>query len=152
MADKQDLLLPIANVGRIMKQILPPGAKVSKEAKETVQECVSEFVKFVTGEASAKCRKEDRQTVTVDDICWALSALGLDDYAGATVRYLHKYREFERERVNQKVQNEVHSTRAKSGASNYKCIQAGKQTETPTPLLLFKVTNQNGSSSLTKLS
>ncbi|RVX11671.1 Nuclear transcription factor Y subunit B-5 [Vitis vinifera] len=86
MADKQDLLLPIANVGRIMKQILPPGAKVSKEAKETVQECVSEFVKFVTGEASAKCRKEDRQTVTVDDICWALSALGLDDYAGATVR------------------------------------------------------------------
>ncbi|KAJ9709610.1 hypothetical protein PVL29_001207 [Vitis rotundifolia] len=140
MADEQDLLLPIANVGRIMKQILPPNAKVSKEAKETVQECVSEFVKFVTGEASDKCRKENRRTVTGDDICWALSALGLDNHAEAIVRYLHK------------VQNEVDSTRTKSGASDYKCIQAGKQTETPTPLLLFKVTDQNGSSSFTKLS
>ncbi|KAJ9709607.1 hypothetical protein PVL29_001204 [Vitis rotundifolia] len=152
MADEQDLLLPIANVGRIMKQILPPNAKVSKEAKETVQECVSEFVKFVTGEASDKCRKENRRTVTADDICWALSALGFDDHAEAIVRYLHKYREFERERLNQRVQNEVDSTRTKSGASDYKCIQAGKQTETPTPLLLFKVTDQNGSSSFTKLS
>ncbi|KAI6684004.1 hypothetical protein NL676_029917 [Syzygium grande] len=41
---EQDRLLPIANVGRIMKQILPPNAKVSKEAKETMQECVSEFI------------------------------------------------------------------------------------------------------------
>ena len=48
---EQDRLLPIANVGRIMKQILPPNAKISKEAKETMQECVSEFISFVTGEA-----------------------------------------------------------------------------------------------------
>ncbi|RWR95310.1 nuclear transcription factor Y subunit B-4 [Cinnamomum micranthum f. kanehirae] len=78
---EQDRLLPIANVGRIMKQILPPNAKVSKEAKETMQECVSEFISFVTGEASDKCRKEKRKTVNGDDICWALGTLGFDDYA-----------------------------------------------------------------------
>lgn len=39
-----DKLLPIANVGRIMKQILPPSAKISKQAKETMQECASEFI------------------------------------------------------------------------------------------------------------
>eukprot|EP00249_Psilotum_nudum_P029127 c39433_g1_i1 orf=103-339(+) len=39
-----DRLLPIANVGRIMKRALPANAKISKEAKETVQECVSEFI------------------------------------------------------------------------------------------------------------
>ncbi|KAL6350181.1 hypothetical protein AAG906_004121 [Vitis piasezkii] len=150
MADEQDLLLPIANVGRIMKQIPPPSAKISKEAKETMQECVSEFIKFVTGEASEKCQRENRKTVNGDDICWALSALGFDDHAEAIVRYLHKYREFERERLNQRVQNEVDSTRTISGASDYKCIQAGKQTETSTPLLLFEVTDQNGNSSLTK--
>ncbi|CAI9118775.1 OLC1v1020385C1 [Oldenlandia corymbosa var. corymbosa] len=95
---EQDRLLPIANVGRIMKQILPQNAKISKEAKETMQECVSEFISFVTSEASEKCRKERRKTVNGDDICWALGTLGFDDYAGPLKRYLNRYREIEGDR------------------------------------------------------
>lgn len=98
---EQDRLLPIANVGRIMKQILPPNAKISKEAKETMQECVSEFISFVTGEASDKCHKEKRKTVNGDDICWALGNLGFDDYSPPLKRYLHIYRELEGEKANQ---------------------------------------------------
>lgn len=98
---EQERLLPIANVGRIMKQSLPPNAKISKEAKETMQECVSEFISFVTSEASDKCRKERRKTVNGDDFCWALEALGFDDYSGPIRRYLHRYRELEVERANQ---------------------------------------------------
>ncbi|KAG8370663.1 hypothetical protein BUALT_Bualt13G0006700 [Buddleja alternifolia] len=98
---EQDRLLPIANVGRIMKQILPPNAKISKEAKETMQECVSEFISFVTGEASDKCHKEKRKTVNGDDICWALESLGFDEYFETIKRYLIKYREAEGERANQ---------------------------------------------------
>ncbi|KAF3436411.1 hypothetical protein FNV43_RR23503 [Rhamnella rubrinervis] len=98
---EQDRLLPIANVGRIMKQILPPNAKISKEAKETMQECVSEFISFVTGEASDKCHKEKRKTVNGDDICWALATLGFDDYAEPLKRYLQKYRELEGEKAQQ---------------------------------------------------
>ncbi|GLT28521.1 hypothetical protein SLA2020_034460 [Shorea laevis] len=98
---EQDRLLPIANVGRIMKQILPPNAKISKEAKETMQECVSEFISFVTGEASDKCQKEKRKTVNGDDICWALTTLGFDNYAELLKNYLHRYREQEGERANQ---------------------------------------------------
>lgn len=97
---EQERLLPIANVGRIMKQILPQNAKISKEAKETMQECVSEFISFVTSEASEKCRKERRKTVNGDDICWSLAALGFDDYAEPLRRYLHKFREFEVDRAN----------------------------------------------------
>ncbi|KAL9384984.1 hypothetical protein Peur_021994 [Populus x canadensis] len=97
---EQDRLLPIANVGRIMKQILPPNAKISKEAKETMQECVSEFISFVTGEASDKCHKEKRKTVNGDDICWALASLGFDDYSEPLKRYLYKYREVEGERAS----------------------------------------------------
>ncbi|RYR71745.1 hypothetical protein Ahy_A02g005968 isoform B [Arachis hypogaea] len=83
-----------------MKQILPTNAKISKEAKETMQECVSEFISFVTGEASDKCHKEKRKTVNGDDICWALATLGFDDYAEPLKRYLHKFRELECEKAN----------------------------------------------------
>ena len=96
---EQDRLLPIASVGRIMKKVLPPNAKVSKEAKETMQECVSEFISFVTGEASDKCHKEKRKTVNGDDVCWAFGALGFDDYVDPMRRYLHKYRELEGDRA-----------------------------------------------------
>lgn len=49
-AKEQDKYLPIANIARIMKKALPPNAKVAKDAKETVQECVSEFISFITSE------------------------------------------------------------------------------------------------------
>ena len=55
---EQDRYLPIANIARIMKRSLPPNAKIAKDAKETVQECVSEFISFITseGELCLRCR------------------------------------------------------------------------------------------------
>ena len=50
MSREQDRFLPIANIGRIMKKGLPGNAKIAKDAKETVQECVSEFISFITSE------------------------------------------------------------------------------------------------------
>jgi nuclear transcription Y subunit beta len=91
----QDNLLPIANVGRIMKDVLPPQAKIPKHAKETIQECTTEFVGFITGEASERCRRERRKIINSDDICHAMRSLGLDHYADAMRRYLQRYRESE---------------------------------------------------------
>ncbi|BAT77299.1 nuclear transcription factor Y subunit B-3-like [Vigna umbellata] len=96
---EQDRLLPIANVGRIMKKVLPGNAKISKESKETMQECVSEFISFVTGEASDKCQKEKRKTINGDDLLWAMASLGFEDYAEPLKAYLHKYREMEGEKT-----------------------------------------------------
>ncbi|KAJ0258085.1 Nuclear transcription factor Y subunit B-5 [Hirschfeldia incana] len=107
---EQDRLLPIANVGRIMKNILPPNAKISKEAKETMQECVSEFISFVTGEASDKCHKEKRKTVNGEDICWAMANLGFDDYAEQLKKYLNRYRVIEGERSNHHVKGGAKSS------------------------------------------
>ncbi|KAG2244794.1 hypothetical protein Bca52824_093360 [Brassica carinata] len=47
---EQDRYLPIANISRIMKRVLPPNGKIGKDAKDTVQECVSEFISFITRE------------------------------------------------------------------------------------------------------
>ncbi|CAL5214606.1 unnamed protein product [Lathyrus oleraceus] len=97
---EQDRFLPIANVGRIMKKVIPANGKISKDAKETVQECVSEFISFVTGEASDKCQREKRKTINGDDIIWAITTLGFEDYVEPLKSYLQKYRDIEGEKVN----------------------------------------------------
>ncbi|KAJ1955599.1 transcriptional activator hap3 [Linderina pennispora] len=90
---EQDRYLPIANVARIMKRSLPDNAKIAKEAKETVQECVSEFISFITSEASDRCQQEKRKTINGEDILWAMQSLGFENYAEALKLYLVKYRE-----------------------------------------------------------
>lgn len=82
-----------------MKKSLPTNAKIAKDAKETVQECVSEFISFVTSEASDKCQREKRKTINGDDLLWAMSTLGFEEYVEPLKLFLSKYRESEGERV-----------------------------------------------------
>jgi len=90
---RKDRYLPIANIARIMKNTLPENAKIAKDSKETVQECVSEFISFITSEASDKCLQEKRKTINGDDLLWAMSTLGFDKYVEPLKEYLKKYRE-----------------------------------------------------------
>ncbi|KAK3393012.1 histone-fold-containing protein [Podospora didyma] len=82
-----------APVARIMKNALPENAKIAKEAKECMQECVSEFISFITSEASEKCHQEKRKTVNGEDILFAMTSLGFENYSEALKIYLAKYRE-----------------------------------------------------------
>lgn len=90
---EQDRWLPINNVARLMKNTLPETAKVSKGAKECMQECVSEFISFVTSEASDRCAQDRRKTINGEDILIALHALGFENYAEVLKIYLAKYRQ-----------------------------------------------------------
>ncbi|XP_037519517.1 uncharacterized protein LOC119396389 isoform X1 [Rhipicephalus sanguineus] len=90
---EQDRFLPIANVARIMKNAIPKSGKIAKDAKECVQECVSEFVSFITSEASDRCHQEKRKTINGEDILFAMSTLGFDNYIEPLKLYLQKYRE-----------------------------------------------------------
>ncbi|EFJ49133.1 hypothetical protein VOLCADRAFT_117284 [Volvox carteri f. nagariensis] len=94
-AREQDRYLPIANISRIMKKALPGNAKIAKDAKETVQECVSEFISFITSEASDKCQREKRKTINGDDLLWAMTTLGFEEYLEPLKLYLAKFREAE---------------------------------------------------------
>ncbi|GMI65353.1 hypothetical protein HRI_000204600 [Hibiscus trionum] len=136
MVEEQNQLLPIANVGSIMKKILPPSAKLSLEAKQRMQECATEFISFVTSEASDNCRRENRKTMNGDDICRALTALGLDNYDEAMVRYLHKYREAERERAIASQNKATNSSRDRDIEESDQSGQPSRQAaKTRTPLM-----------------
>ncbi|KAJ6453792.1 histone-fold-containing protein [Mycena sanguinolenta] len=90
---EQDRFLPIANVSRIMKASVPPSTKIGKDAKECVQECVSEFISFITSEAAERSLGEKRKTIGGEDLLTAMTALGFDNYAEVLKIYLSKLRE-----------------------------------------------------------
>lgn len=98
--NEYDRFLPVANIGRIIKNNLPKEVKLSKEAKETFQECVSEFISFITSEATDKCNQEKRKTINGEDIIYALSNLGFDHYNNILKTYLEKYRESQKYNTN----------------------------------------------------
>ena len=53
-----------APVARIMKTALPDNAKIAKEAKECMQECVSEFISFITSEGRSLNPDAKPQSIT----------------------------------------------------------------------------------------
>ncbi|KAI1640319.1 nuclear transcription factor Y subunit B-3 [Biscogniauxia mediterranea] len=131
---EQDRWLPIANVARIMKLALPENAKIAKEAKECMQECVSEFISFITSEASEKCHQEKRKTVNGEDILFAMTSLGFENYAEALKIYLSKYREQSQSNRGENQQNRPNSqgygaaAPGASGAPGSSAFQAGDGT------------------------
>ncbi|KAG5676040.1 hypothetical protein PVAND_005895 [Polypedilum vanderplanki] len=92
---EQDRFLPIANIAKIMKKAIPNNSqgKIAKDARECVQECVSEFISFITSEASERCAQEKRKTMNGEDILWAMQNLGFDNYIEPLKIFLQKYRD-----------------------------------------------------------
>ena len=113
---EQDRFLPIANVTKIMKRPVPRTGKVrvvcsgsgkelwvyqrrisyfqiAKDARECIQECLSEFISFITSEASDRCAEEKRKTINGEDVIAAMSQLGFDNYVEPLKVYLARYRE-----------------------------------------------------------
>uniref|UniRef100_A0ACD6AGH8 Uncharacterized protein n=1 Tax=Avena sativa TaxID=4498 RepID=A0ACD6AGH8_AVESA len=94
-ARERDRFLSVADISRIMRRAIPPNGKIHKDAKEAVQELVSEFIAFITSEASDKCKRQKRETMTGDDLLWAMATLGFENYIEPLKLYLQKYREME---------------------------------------------------------
>ncbi|ONM30216.1 Nuclear transcription factor Y subunit B-8 [Zea mays] len=90
---EQDRFLPVANIGLIMRRAVPENGKIARDARESIQECVSEFISFITSEASDKCVKERRKTINDNDIIWSLGTLGFEEYVEPLKIYLNNYRE-----------------------------------------------------------
>jgi histone H3/H4 len=76
-----------------MKNAVPGTSKISKEAKDAVQECVSEFISFITSEAAEKCHEEKRKTIGGEDVLYAMMMLGFEQYVEPLKIYLSKMRQ-----------------------------------------------------------
>lgn len=126
---EQDRFLPIANIAKIMKRAIPENGKIAKDARECVQECISEFISFVTSEASDRCQVEKRKTINGEDVLFAMNALGFDNYVEPLKLYLKKYREIVLSPVTM---NKLNKPIIVYGEDGTACIPADNDGETQT--------------------
>lgn len=88
----QHLLLPLSNISRLMKSSVPLDAKISNASKALVQNCVSEFISFLTSDANEQVVADKRRTLNGVDLICAVKRLGFEGYYEALQIYLAKYR------------------------------------------------------------
>merc|ERR1712127_786450 len=81
MAERpEDLNLPITVVQRLVKEALPDGVIVSKEARHTISRASSVFVLYLTACAVAHANKSKRKTLAVNDIISACGDMEFDSF------------------------------------------------------------------------
>ncbi|KAL1117471.1 hypothetical protein AAG570_004796 [Ranatra chinensis] len=73
MAERvEDLNLPNAVVTRIMRECLPEGVSVAKEARTAVARAASVFVLYLTSSANSAAVQSSRKTIAANDVFKAL--------------------------------------------------------------------------------
>lgn len=73
MAERvEDLNLPNAVVSRLIKDSLPDGVNVSKEARLALAKAASIFVLFLTSASNNVATKNNRKTISAPDVLQAL--------------------------------------------------------------------------------
>jgi nuclear transcription Y subunit beta len=75
-----------------MTEMGSSATKISREARETMQECVTEFLLFVTSEAQEICELNKRKTIQGEDIIAAMKKLDFERYGDFAERYFNKYK------------------------------------------------------------
>lgn len=73
MAEKlEDLNLPTSVIARLIKDALPDGTIVSKEARSAIAKAASVFVLYLTSSSNNVAVKSKRRTISGDDVFQAI--------------------------------------------------------------------------------
>ena len=72
---------------------LEPEVREQETRCVDVQECVSEFISFITLEAAERCHMEKCKTIGGEDILYTMASLGFENYAETLKIHLVKLRQ-----------------------------------------------------------
>ncbi|KAM6430859.1 DNA polymerase epsilon subunit 3 [Liasis olivaceus] len=93
MAERpEDLNLPNAVVARIIKDALPDGVNVSREARSAISRAASVFVLYATSCANNFARKGKRKTLNAGDVISAMEEMEFQRFVGPLKESLEAYR------------------------------------------------------------
>ncbi|CAN2390929.1 DNA polymerase epsilon subunit 3 [Pristimantis euphronides] len=93
MAERpEDLNLPNAVIMRIIKEALPEGVNVSKEARSAIARAASVFVLYATSCANNFAMKGKRKTLNVTDVMSAMEEMEFQRFLAPLKECLEAYR------------------------------------------------------------
>lgn len=94
MAEKpEDLTLPASVVARIIKDSLPEGVNVSKEARTAIGKAACIFVLYITACSNNFAVKAKRKTLTAGDVFNALGDIEFEQLVPDLKQFLETYKE-----------------------------------------------------------
>ncbi|XP_066569288.1 DNA polymerase epsilon subunit 3 [Amia ocellicauda] len=93
MAERpEDLNLPNAVITRIIKEALPDGVNVSKEARRAISQAASVFVLYATSCANNFAMKAKRKTLNAADVLAAMEEMEFDRFLQPLREALEAYK------------------------------------------------------------
>lgn len=93
MAERpEDLNLPTSVVVRIVKEALPDGVNISKEARAAISKAASVFVLFATSCANNFAMKSKRKTLTGQDVLAAMEDMEFEKFVEPLKESLEAFR------------------------------------------------------------
>ncbi|XP_051547115.1 DNA polymerase epsilon subunit 3-like [Myxocyprinus asiaticus] len=93
MAERpEDLNLPNAVITRIMKEALPDGVNVSKEARRAISQAASVFVLYATSCANNFAMKSKRKTLSAGDVMTAMEEMEFERFLQPLQEALEAYK------------------------------------------------------------
>ncbi|XP_038217105.1 DNA polymerase epsilon subunit 3 [Zerene cesonia] len=93
MAEKlEDLNLPLTVVTRIVKEALPEGVSISKEARTGLAKAASVFVLYVTSAATNIVKNHKRKALTGQDVLEAMADIEFDRFMEPLRDALEQYK------------------------------------------------------------
>ncbi|XP_063792283.1 DNA polymerase epsilon subunit 3-like [Pseudophryne corroboree] len=93
MAERpEDLNLPNAVITRIIKEALPEGVNISKEARSAISRAASVFVLYATSCANNFAMKGKRKTLNVTDVLAAVEEMEFQRFLTPLKESLEAYR------------------------------------------------------------
>ena len=102
-----ELSLPKATVQKIIGEILPLDIAITKEAREAITECSTEFIMILSTQLNDTAEKEAKKTIASDHVVTALEELGFQNYLEIVNKILDEHKELlkGKEKKNNKFQN-----------------------------------------------
>ncbi|XP_075987698.1 DNA polymerase epsilon subunit 3 Chrac-14 [Anticarsia gemmatalis] len=93
MAEKlEDLNLPMTVVTRIVKEALPEGVSISKEARTGLAKAASVFVLYVTSAATNIVKQKKRKALTGQDVLDAMKDIEFERFVDPLDEALEQYK------------------------------------------------------------
>ncbi|KAJ3178939.1 hypothetical protein HDU87_003207 [Geranomyces variabilis] len=80
MSNIENLDLPRSIIGRVIKNALPEGAQIQKDAKAAMIKGCTVFINYLTATALDVTKQGDRKSINANDIFRALSIIEFDQF------------------------------------------------------------------------